>query len=644
VGEADERSAIDKRAWLREQRGIFEQRRTVAAGREGRWSWARLGTFVIIVLPWLVLGAHPLVALVVSVVGIVLFAWTVLRHLRALAEREALDRLLTMVDEALQRCGGAVVCIRDWERPHDDSEEDAVLPAMLAPEHTWSLTDQERDDLDLFSGPVGIFGLLNRTSAAMGARRLRDRLENPSVKPAEIREAQATVRWLAEHSEQRLRLMASLAALRPEAQRLAKLIRAVAAAQPFALSLPSWLLWAWPAATMVLLIAAIAATAGGDFRLFGWLLLVMAVNVGLLRRWRQLLDAGLKLWQDVSWAVRALAVGVRQAAEDLPTDTGLARLRGCCAGVETRGVLPRLRWRLAWTEQGGPMHVVMNALVLLDAQVARAIAACVVPQRERLLCAISALAELDALCSLAAFAWEQPRTCFGEPLAEGGLEVTEGEHPLVPPERVVANSVTLHPERRMWVVTGSNMAGKSTFLRMVGLNTLLAQMGTTATARAMRWAPVRLITDLRARDNLAADESYFLAEVRHLRRMIQPAAGSAPLLGLIDEPFRGTNSEDQSAASVAVLGYLLRAGHFILVATHDRHLTALGEGPDAANFHFRENLSSGTPVFDYRLHDGPAQTRNALRILEREGYPAELVARAYGWMEQDSPAGDAREP
>ncbi len=212
------------------------------------------------------------------------------------------------------------------------------------------------------------------------------------------------------------------------------------------------------------------------------------------------------------------------------------------------------------------------------------------------------------------------------------LRVTAGRHPLVSPERVVPNTAALSPTERLWVITGSNMAGKSTFLRMVGINVLLAQIGCVATADEMRWSPLRLITDLRARDNLADGESYFLAEVRHLRRMVLPPAGARPILGLIDEPFRGTNSHDQTAASVAVVQHLLGSDNLFLLATHDPHLTKLADGNSARNHHFRENLESAELVFDYSLHDGPALTRNALRILELEGYPAELVEAAHKWM------------
>jgi DNA mismatch repair ATPase MutS len=277
-------------------------------------------------------------------------------------------------------------------------------------------------------------------------------------------------------------------------------------------------------------------------------------------------------------------------------------------------------------------YELINLILFADAHIALALARCTVPNRDALLAGLSALAELDALCSLASFAAEQPRACYPVPDERTEMTIIDGCHPLVAPERAVPNDAHLTPTVRMWVITGSNMAGKSTFLRMVGTNVLLAQIGCVAVAREMRWSPLRLITDLRVRDNLAQDESYFLAEVRHLRRMVLPPAGDAPILGLIDEPFRGTNAQDQSAASVAILGRLLASSDLFLVATHDQHLTALADGAPARNYHFQEDLSGDVLVFDYRLREGPARTRNALRILEREGYPPELVRQAYAWV------------
>jgi DNA mismatch repair ATPase MutS len=209
----------------------------------------------------------------------------------------------------------------------------------------------------------------------------------------------------------------------------------------------------------------------------------------------------------------------------------------------------------------------------------------------------------------------------------------EGRHPLVPEAQSTANGIRLTPDHRTWVITGPNAAGKSTFLRMVGVNVLMAQIGTAAAAADMRWSPVRLMTDVRIRDDLARHESYFLSEVRRLRRMVLDADRSTPILGLIDEPFRGTNSQERVAGGIALIEYLMKSPNLFVVATHEEAFarTAMN-APSAENHHFQEHLTATGIEFDYRLYPGSASTRTALRILEQEGYPECLLQRARSLM------------
>jgi DNA mismatch repair ATPase MutS len=321
--------------------------------------------------------------------------------------------------------------------------------------------------------------------------------------------------------------------------------------------------------------------------------------------------------------------------EDLPMQGELGVLRKVFQAVRRPMVLPALCGRLPWADTGGLFHALANALFFYDLHVAEAILAVVVRHRDALLQGLSVVADLEALLSLATFAWEQPDKCFPQMVGTPGIWISAGRHPLIPPERAVPNDVRLSPASRLWVISGSNMAGKSTLLRVAGVNALLAQIGTIATAGEMVQRPVRLVTDLQARDSLPDQESYFLAEVRHVRRMVLPPEDAEPVLGLIDEPFRGTNSDERVAASLAVVQHLLRSTNFFLVATHEQRLTELVNGTTGRNYHFRENLSEEGLVFDYRLRPGPARTRNALRVLEREGYPQEIVNRARDWTGHD---------
>ena len=620
------------RAWLNSHAAKQRAGHAKLRSREALWSWARLVTFFSAVGLVISLAGAGFPAFLLGVVPAVLFGVSVRRHRRARERREQADRLLGVIAESLERCDGHVTLVRSHLRPDDPDNPDAVLTPPLEPGPISSLTEQEHDDLDFYAGPVGLFGLLNRTSTGAGARRLRDLIERPCLSVDRITARQEAVRWLDDHPTERLRLSASAAALRGRDAFFDRLTVAVRKAKslPFPSATLAMRLWSVPSGLFLLVAFGMALTGS-----YGWGMAALGL-LGVNALWfvtvRRDVETRLTPWREVSSAATGWLIAARQGATDLPHTTELAVLRNACAAVTRRELLPAVCKWLPWTESAGMIHTLFNIAIFYDVNVADAILSRVVPNRDKLLAGLAALAELDAMISLACFAWEQPVRCYPALADEPALEITAGCHPLIDPDRVVPNHVRLTATGRVWVITGSNMAGKSTFLRMTAIHVLLGQIGTTAAAEAMRFSPMRLITDLSVRDNLARDESYFLAEVRHLRRMVMPSADGAPVFGLIDEPFRGTNSEEQIAASLAVLAHLIDSPHFFIVATHERRLTELADGQAAANYHFREELDSEGLIFDYTLRPGASQTRTALRVLEREGYPPKLIQRAHQWI------------
>ncbi len=626
------RSPVPRLEWLRAYQDRRQSDRTRYRRSEALWSWIRLVVFLGGISAVVLLRHEVLPALLAVIVSVVVFAGAVLRHAGWENRRTFVERLLTVIAESLHASTRRDAPARAWQRPEDPTDSSAPLPVVIESGPTWRLTEQERDDLDLYGPPVGIFGLLNRTSTSLGARRLRDMLDAPCLSGAHIRKRQQAVQWLDTHDEQRLNLMAALVSLRSHAGRLDTMVRLLHTTPSPWQSRVSRAIRLWSVFSGPLALWSVLCIAVGQY---GWarpLGILATVNIFILLLLRPRLGrltASVCPWADQRPSLDCLLAIAEHASTELPEETQLGVLKSSFRNVVTDARIPSLcRW-LELAGLHGMVRGLLDISVFLNLHTAEAVLARVTSGREVLLSGLSAMAELEALCSLACFSAEQPVACYPQPTEETGLTLQDGRHPLLPAQDAVANDVRLTSDKRTWVITGPNAAGKSTLLRMVGVNTLLAQAGAAAAARAMTWSPVRLITDVRIRDDLAKNESYFLSEVRRLRRLVLDADNRTQILGLIDEPFRGTNSQERVAAGIALLEHLMASANFFLIATHEELLAQIAaKTVSAENCHFQEHLHDGGITFDYRLRPGPATTRTALRILEREGYPKPLLERA----------------
>jgi hypothetical protein len=234
---------------------------------------------------------------------------------------------------------------------------------------------------------------------------------------------------------------------------------------------------------------------------------------------------------------------------------------------------------------------------------------------------LTALGELEALCALAAYAYENPEDPFPEVAAEGPCFEAEGlGHPLLPAVRCVRNDLQLNCDRRALVVSGSNMSGKSTLLRAVGVNAVLALAGGPVKARRMRLSPLTIGATLRVQDSLLGGQSRFFAEITRVRQLLD-LAREGPHLFLLDELFSGTNSDDRRVGAEAVVRRLVDAGAIGLLTTHDLALTHLADSlaPHVANVHFIEQSEDGMMTFDYRMRPGVPRSGNGLALMRAVG-------------------------
>lgn len=235
-------------------------------------------------------------------------------------------------------------------------------------------------------------------------------------------------------------------------------------------------------------------------------------------------------------------------------------------------------------------------------------------------------AELEALCALANYAYLNPDAAF--PTVDAGAQAcfkgTALGHPLIRDEGKVRNDFTLDGLGKVVIITGSNMAGKSSFLRTLGLTLCMAYAGGVVDASAARLSPFRLFTCIRVSDSVTEGFSYFYAEVRRLRALLNALNTDHPypLFFLIDEIFKGTNNRERLIGSRAYIRALAGERGIGALSTHDLELVRLAdELPGVLNYHFREEVIDGSMVFDYRLRQGPSPTTNALKIMELAGLP-----------------------
>ena len=236
---------------------------------------------------------------------------------------------------------------------------------------------------------------------------------------------------------------------------------------------------------------------------------------------------------------------------------------------------------------------------------------------------LSAVGELDALLALGTYAFEHPKDPF--PTIRDDTVVFDAEglgHPLIPDERLVRNDVRFGDELRLLVVSGSNMSGKSTFLRAVGINTVLAFAGAPVRARRLELSPFSVAASIRIVDSLQEGISHFYAEILRLRQVLELTSGDTTVLFLLDEILHGTNSHDRRIGADGVVRGLIERGAVGLITTHDLALSKMVDAMEdkaAANVHFEDQIVDGKIQFDYIMREGVVTKSNALDLMRSVG-------------------------
>jgi hypothetical protein len=613
--------------WYRGRTELWTSRRDAAAARALTLSRLRLLTFFAgVVLIIAGIRVHSTLVVLAGVAAFVAFGWCVVRHARVLLQIERADTALALARAGLARLA------RDWS-----ALVDVPPPAGFdAARHAYAR------DLDLY-GRASLTTWLGPTATANGGARLSRWLLAPAG-AGEIAARQLAIDELAAAGEWResFAIEGRLGEAAPgdltrflewaEDDRpvLPAFVKPLSMALPFA----TWalLLW-WYLGARVRLPPMTADTTGAwiiDSLTNGWWWVPVAITGFVVRFTSKRIgavfdravpgDRALGRYADM---LTLVCTATWQAAP-------LLALRETVrAGGDAPDAIRRLARLVGWSElrSGMPLlYGIVQAFTFWDVHVLLALERWRAAAGRRVRAWLDTLGEIDALAVLSIARADEPAWTMPS-IDPEARELTARAigHPLMRADRRVDNDVTIGPPGTLLCITGSNMSGKSTLLRSIGLNAVLAQAGAPVCAQAFRMPPADLRTSIQIQDSLELGLSYFMAALARLKEIVDAAerdAGSdRRLLYLLDEVLQGTNSVERGVAVRAVAQHLLDSGAIGAMTTHD--LALAGEEPlrsSAALVHFTEQVHpDGTMTFDYRLRAGLATSSNALRLMQAIG-------------------------
>lgn len=330
--------------------------------------------------------------------------------------------------------------------------------------------------------------------------------------------------------------------------------------------------------------------------------------------------------EDVSKDLAVLAVVLERLEQEGFSSAKLVELQSALRveGLRPSRAIARLGRFVEYMEsRRNPVVGVINPFVFWSLQIAFVIESWRATFGPSIRGWLAAVGEMEALCALAGYSYEHPADTFPEFVpAERGLFDAKGlSHPLLPELKAVKNDLTLGDGLRLMIISGPNMAGKSTLIRAVGINAVLAQCGAPVRATLLRMSPLAVAASICVLDSLQGGISRFYAEIMRLKLITELTKGPMPVLFLLDELLNGTNSHDRRIGAEGLVRSLVEGGGIGLVTTHDLALAKMVDqlGPKAANFHFEDHLENGRLRFDYKLNPGVVQTSNALHLMRSIG-------------------------
>ncbi|WP_420582450.1 MutS family DNA mismatch repair protein [Reichenbachiella sp.] len=570
-----------------------------------RLSWIRVITFcVFIVSAVYFANAREIQLMLFSVLLFVpLFGWIVRKHNKfkfALAQHQF---LITINENETKRVKGKLSDL-------DDGME------YLDPHHAYA------PDLDLF-GSNSLFQLLVRSKLSGTREYIKTWLLNKASK-SEIEERQQAIQELSRDTSWRQNLTAYGYHGDQKNQQYTNVVISLVQWIDKNLSLidnPIWsmLRYVMPAISLGVLIG---------INLFEWpyqwIYLPVLINLGLLSViFKPLMEVTNEFGNIASFlkGYENVIVEIEQRKFNSPLLIRLHHQLITDHGSASRAIKGLRRILMFLLSRANFLYLPFNVLFLLDVNWLSMAISWKKKNINNVDKWFDAVHQIDALSDLSSYAFSNPSYSFPSISNENHfLSVGSMGHPLIKSEQRVSNDFNLSEIGKLGLVTGSNMSGKSTFLRTIGVNIVLAQMGAPVCAKKFECSPVQIFTSMRTQDNLEENVSSFYAELKRLKSLLNLLTQEEPVFYMLDEILKGTNSEDRHKGALSLIDQLIKQNCRGLISTHDIQLSALSkEHSNIQNMSFNSTIVDDEIIFDYKLSLEPCNSFNASKLMEKMG-------------------------
>jgi hypothetical protein len=523
-------------------------------------------------------------------------------HNRFFIRKEWLETQARIIQEELQALSG------DYSSFEDGKE-------YVNPEHPYSF------DLDIF-GRRSLFQSINRTCTFFGKNRLAKWLQNHLHEKTSIEKRQEMVREISEHTLFREQFRVAGLVHHTQSSDAEKIQAwSQSPAQYLHAGWVKAFIWGVPVINSLLLITSLAGWTS-----FSWLGLsfgiFLVLSFGIIKRATYIQETYGKQLKSLNGYARLIALAKAEEWKSAGMQELMERFN--LNGQSPIQALQQLSKELDRLDLRNNqfLYVLLEGSIFFQLQEIVRIERWKVRYGQHINEWLKTVGELDALCSLGTFAYNHPQYTYPE-LTEKPFcfLATQMGHPLMPASQCVKNDATIPSRPFFLIITGANMAGKSTYLRTIGVNYLLACVGTPVCCEKLKLHPNQLITSLRTSDSLSDNESYFFAELKRLKRIIDLLNQGQQLFIILDEILKGTNSMDKQKGSFDLIRQFMQLKANGIIATHDLLLGSLIKQfpEEIRNYCFEADIKENELTFSYKLREGVAQNMNACFLMKKMG-------------------------